>query len=93
MKGACKDLGCSYFGAFGFLQRFRGVFFFPSFWVLLILAKSLVTYVAISLWAEIFWGVVSSCLSSVVGGEIQALIIIKKKICSVEVFLVCCCFL
>jgi hypothetical protein len=64
-----------------------------SFWVLLILAKSLVTYAAISLWAEIFWGVVSSCLSSVVGGEIQALIIIRDFFCSVEVFLVCCCFL
>ncbi len=61
--------------------------------MLLIIAKSLVTYVAISLWAEIFGGVVSSYLSSVVGGEIQALIIIRDFFCSVEVFWVCCCFL
>lgn len=26
MKGARKDLGCTCFGAFGFLQRFRGFF-------------------------------------------------------------------
>jgi len=78
LLGSCRDLGG---------------FFCPSFWVLLILAKSLVTYVAISLWAEFFWGVVSSCLSSVVGGEIQALIIIRDFFCSVEVFLVCCCVL
>jgi hypothetical protein len=78
LLGPCRDLG--------------GFFFF-SFWVLLIVAKSLVTYVAISLWAEIFWGVVSSCLPSFVDGEIQALIIIRDFFCAVEVFLVCCCFL